>query len=108
MKQKSSTQTSDLVEMLVANYNKDHCVYGRGYHVPTLLIEEPPNNRRQCHDEQSEEREDEVANEAELQQEEHAGLQDEVVELVYVGKYGSDCLVEGGEELSDEDQEGFY
>lgn len=101
-------QASDLVKMLVTNYNKNHRVYGRCNEIPAFLVEEPPDNRRQCHDDQSEEREDEVANEAKLKEEEHAGLEDEVVEFVYVGKDDSDCLVEGREELSYEDQKGFY
>ena len=81
--------------MLIANYNEDHRMYGGSNKVPTLLVKEPPYYRRKCHDDQAEESEDEVANEAELKQEEHAGLEDEVVELVYVGKDRPDCFVEG-------------
>lgn len=81
--------------MLVSNHNKDHGVNGGCNKVPTLLVKEPPNKRRQSHDDQSEESEDEVADEAELEQEEHAGLEDEIVELVYVGEDCSYCLVEG-------------
>ena len=107
MIQKSSACASNFVEMLVANHNEDHRMNGGSNKVPTLLVKEPPDYRRERHDDQSEESEDEVANEAEPKEEEHAGLEDKVVELVYVGKDSSDCFVEGGEKRSDENEEGF-
>lgn len=51
--------------MLVSNHNEDHRMNSGSDEVPTFLVKEPPNYRRQCHDDQSEESEDKVADKAE-------------------------------------------
>ena len=63
--------TPDFLKMLVPYHYQHHRVNTGDNQIPTLVIEEPPHPRRQCHQEQSPYCEHQVTNQTETKQELH-------------------------------------